>query len=62
MMGESTQRITYNSARCKCVFQYAAFILWEGMNYCEPYYMCVEDGVHALSPPLNGKIMGFKKN
>ena len=27
--------ITYNSSRRKRAFQYAAFILWEGVNYCK---------------------------
>jgi hypothetical protein len=53
--------ITYNSSRRKRAFQYAAFILWEGVNYRKPHYRCVEDGVCALFPPLNGKIMGYKE-
>jgi hypothetical protein len=52
--------VAYNSARRKRAFQYAAFILWEGVNYRKPHYKCVEDGVRALFPPLDGKIMGFK--
>jgi hypothetical protein len=52
--------VAYNSARRKRAFQYAAFILWEGVNYRKPHYKCVEDGVWAFFPPLDGKIMGFK--
>jgi hypothetical protein len=53
--------ITYNSSRRKRAFQYAAFILWEGVNYRKPHSRCVEDGVRALFPPLDGKIMGYKE-
>jgi hypothetical protein len=49
--------ITYNISRRKRAFQYAAIILWEGVNYRKPHYRCVEDGVRALFPPLNDKIM-----
>ena len=52
--------VAYNSARRKRAFQYAAFILWEGVNYRKPHYTCVEDGVHSLFPPFDGKVMGFK--
>jgi hypothetical protein len=52
--------VTYNSARRKRAFQYAAFILWEGVNYRKQHCSCVEDGVRALFPPFDGKIMGFK--
>jgi hypothetical protein len=54
--------VTYNSARRKRAFQYAAFILWEGINYRKPHFRCVEDGVRALFPPFDGKVMGFKEN
>ena len=54
--------VAYNSGRHKRAYQYAAFILWEGINYRKPHYTCVEDGVWALYPPFDGKIMGFKKN
>ena len=50
-----------NSGRCKRAFQYAVFILWEGINYRKPHFTCVEDGVRALFPPFDGKIMGYKK-
>jgi hypothetical protein len=42
--------------------KYGAFILWKGINYRKPHFMCVEDGVRELSPPFDGKIMGFKRN
>ena len=51
---------TYNSSRRKRAFQYAAFILWEGINYRRQHYTCVENGVRALYPPFDGKIMGYK--
>jgi hypothetical protein len=35
----------YNSGRRKCAYRYAAFVLWEGINYWKPHYGCVEDGV-----------------
>jgi hypothetical protein len=41
----------YNSGRRKRAYQYAAFVLWEGINYRRPHYTCVENGVRALSPP-----------
>jgi hypothetical protein len=50
-----------NSGRRKRAFQYAAYILWEGINYRKPHFACVEAGVRALFPPFDGKIMGFKK-
>ena len=50
-----------NSGRFKHVFQYTAFILWEGINYRKPHFTCVEAGVRALFPPFDGKIMGYKK-
>jgi hypothetical protein len=51
----------YNSSRRKRAFRYAASILWEGINYRKKHYTCVENGVRALFPPFNGKIMGYKK-
>ena len=53
--------VPYNSARRKRAYQFAAFILWEGINYRQPHYKCVEDGVRSLFPPLDGKTMGYKK-
>jgi hypothetical protein len=50
-----------NSSRRKRAFQYAAFILWEGVNYRRQHYKCVEDGVRSLFPPLDGKTMGYKE-
>jgi hypothetical protein len=35
----------YNSGRRKRVYQYAVFVLWEGINYRKPPYRCIEDGV-----------------
>jgi hypothetical protein len=52
--------VTYNSGRRKRAYQYAAFVLWEGINHRRPHYKCVENGVRALFPPLDGKIMGYK--
>jgi hypothetical protein len=52
--------ILYNSSRRQRAFQYAAFILWEGVNYRRQHYRCVENGVRSLFPPLDGKTMGFK--
>jgi hypothetical protein len=54
--------VAYNSARCKRAFQYSSFVLWKAINYQKPHYACVEDGVRALLPPLNGKFMGYKNN
>jgi hypothetical protein len=54
--------VKYNSGRRKRAYQYAAFILWEGINYRKPHFTCVEDGVRALFPPFDGRIMGYKKN
>ena len=53
--------VAYNSGRRKRAYQYAAFLLWEGINYRRPHYSCVEAGVRALFPPLDGKVMGYKK-
>jgi hypothetical protein len=53
--------VSYNSARRKRAYKYAAFILWEGINYRRQHYKCVEDGVRALFPPLDGKTMGYKE-
>jgi hypothetical protein len=53
--------VTHNSTRCNPAFHYVTLFLWEGINYHKPLYMCVEDGIFALFPPLDGKIMGFKK-
>jgi hypothetical protein len=52
--------VTYNSGRRKRAYQYAAFVLWEGINHRRPHYKCVEIGVWALFPPPDGKIMGYK--
>jgi hypothetical protein len=52
--------VTYNSGRRKRAYQYAAFVLWEGINHRRPHYKCVENGVPALFPPPDGKIMGYK--
>jgi hypothetical protein len=53
--------VAYNSGRCKRAFQYAAFILWEGINYRKPHFACIEDGICALFSPFDRKIMGYKK-
>jgi hypothetical protein len=53
--------VTYNSSRRKRAFQYAAFILREGVNYRKRHYRCVENGVRSLFPPLDGKTMGYKE-
>jgi hypothetical protein len=53
--------VAYNSARRKRAYQYAAYILWEGINYRKQHYSCVEKGVCALFPPFDGKIMGYKE-
>jgi hypothetical protein len=58
----SKDPVAYNSARRKCVFQYVVFILWVGINYPKSHFTCVEDSLHALFPPFDGKIMGFKRN
>jgi hypothetical protein len=34
--------VTYNSGRRKRAYQYAAFVLWEGINHRRPDYKCVE--------------------
>ena len=52
--------VAYNSGRRKRAYQYTAFILWEGVNYRQKHYTCVEDGVRALFPPFDGKVMGYK--
>jgi hypothetical protein len=52
--------VSCNSGRRKRAYQYAAFVLWEGINYRKPHYKCVEDGIRALFPPFDGKIMGYK--
>jgi hypothetical protein len=54
--------VSCNSSRCKRAYQYAAFVLWEGINYRKPHYKCVEDGVRALFPPFDGRIMGYKSS
>jgi hypothetical protein len=52
----------YNRGRRKRAHQYAAFVLWEGINYWKPHYQysCVEDVVRAPFPPFGGKITGYK--
>jgi hypothetical protein len=52
----------YNRGRRKRAYQYAAFMLWEGINYHRPHYTCVENGVCLLFPPIDGKVMGCKSN
>jgi hypothetical protein len=52
----------YNSGRRKRAYQYAAFVLWEGINYRRPHYTCVENGVRSLFPPIDGKVMGYKSD
>ncbi len=52
--------VMYNSGRRKRAYQYAAFVLWEGINHRRPHYKYVENGVRALVPPPDGKIMGYK--
>jgi hypothetical protein len=42
-----------NSGRRKRAYQYAAFVLWEGIDYRKPHYKCVEGGVRSLFPPLD---------
>jgi hypothetical protein len=54
--------VTYNSGRRKRAYQYAAFVLWEGINYRQPHFTWVKRGVRALFPPLDGKIMGYKND
>jgi hypothetical protein len=41
--------VSRNSGRRKRAYQYAEFVLWEGINYRKPHYKCVEDGVRSLS-------------
>jgi hypothetical protein len=52
----------YNSGRRKRAYQYAAFVLWEGINYRRPHYTCVENGVRSLFPPIDGRVMGYKSD
>jgi hypothetical protein len=53
--------VTYNSGRRKRAYQYAAFVLWEGINHRRPHYKCVENGVRALySQPLTARSWGTK--
>jgi hypothetical protein len=52
--------VSCKGGRRKRAYQYAAFVLWEGINYRKPHYKCVEDGVRSLFPPFDGKIMGYK--
>jgi hypothetical protein len=52
----------YNSRRRKRAYQYAAFVLWEGINYSRPHYTCVKKAVCLLFPPIEGKVMGYKSN
>ena len=33
----------YNSSRRKRAYRYAAFVLWEGINYPKPHYRCAKD-------------------
>jgi hypothetical protein len=54
--------VACNSGRREGAYQYAAFLLWEGSNYWKPHYRCFEDGVRALCPPFDGKIMGSKSS
>jgi hypothetical protein len=54
--------VSYNSGRRKRAYQYAAFVLWEGINHRRPHYTCVKNGVRAFFPPLDGKIMGYKSD
>jgi hypothetical protein len=60
MEGNMKNSVAYNCARRKRAFQYTAFILWGGGNYRKQHYSCVEDGVRALFPPFDAKIMGYK--
>jgi hypothetical protein len=34
--------VAYNSGRRKRAYQYAASVLWKGINYRRPHYTCVE--------------------
>ena len=52
--------VACNSNRRKRAYQYAAHIIWGGINYRKEHYKCVVNGVRALFPPLDGKVMGFK--
>jgi hypothetical protein len=52
--------VTYISGRRKRAYQYAAFVLWEGINHRRPHYKCVQISVWALFPPPDRKIMGYK--
>jgi hypothetical protein len=54
--------VAYKSARRKRTgFQYAAFILSEGVNYRKPHSTCEDGVVRALSPLLDRKSLGYKK-
>ena len=65
--GEHTKDpVTHNSTRYKYAFQYTAYILcWEGStptaSHTSTSVQFAEDGVGALFPPFDGKIMGYKK-
>jgi hypothetical protein len=52
----------YNSGRRKRAFQYAANVIYEGIHHRKRHYTCVEKGIRALFPPIDGKIMGFKND
>jgi hypothetical protein len=52
--------VSCNSGRHKRAYQYAAFVLWEGINYRKPHYKCIEDKIWDLFPPFDGKITGYK--
>jgi hypothetical protein len=54
--------VAYNSGRGKHAYQYAAFMLWEGINHRRPHYTYVENGVRALFLPLDGKIIRYKSD
>jgi hypothetical protein len=54
--------VACNSSRPRCAYQYALSVLWEDINYRKVHYKYVEDGVQALFPALDGKIMGFKSS
>jgi hypothetical protein len=53
--------VACNRARRNRAYKYAAYILWERIGYRRPHYKCVETGIRALSPPLDGKITGYKE-
>jgi hypothetical protein len=54
--------VACNSGRRKRAYQYAAFVMWEGINYQKPHYRCFENGVRALFPAFDGKIMCYKSS